>query len=154
MRTIKSASVTQSCRDNLNGNFNDLETAAVRDVSISYAASATTDGIEATITVLDANGVAIPAVHSLHVWISRDATGAGLTNTSASGALTAATGVIHSALTAKKAVLAVTAATGVLKLLLVDSANTVGERFCVANPVNGKAIVGPACVVTDYQGGA
>lgn len=123
-------------------------------VSISYAASATTDGIEATLTVLDAAGVAIDAIHTLEVWISDDADGSGLTATSASGALTAATGTILTALTAKKHVIANTNSSGVLTLLLVDSANTAGERFCCKNPLNGKAIVGSATVAGDYEGGA
>ena len=124
------------------------------DVTIAYAASATTDGVEATFTVKDAAGVAIDATHNLECWISDDADGSGLTATSASGALTAATGTILTALTAKKHVSANTDANGVLTLLLVDSANTAGERFCVKNPVSGKIIVGDATVAGDYEGGA
>ena len=121
--------------------------------SVSYAASATTDGIEATFTVLDGEGVAIAAIHNLECWISDDADGSGLTATSASGALTAATGTILSAHTAKKHVSANTAATGILTLLLVDSANTAGERFCCKVPSNGKILVGDATVAGDYEGG-
>lgn len=126
---------------------------AAANVTISYAASGTTDGIEATFTVVDAAGTAIDAIHTLECWISDDADGSGLTATSASGALTAATGTILTALTAKKHVSANTDANGVLTLLLVDSANTAGERFCVKNPVTGKAIVGDATVAGDYEGG-
>lgn len=124
------------------------------DVTISYAASGTTDGIEATFTVVDTAGTAIAAIHNLAVHISDDADGSGLTATSASGALTAATGTILTALTAKKHVLANTDANGVLTLLLVDSANTAGERFCVAHPNTGRLIVGDATVAGDYEGGA
>ena len=127
---------------------------SANSVSIAYAASATTDGIEATYTVLDAAGVAIDAIHNLEVYISDDADGSGLTATSASGALTAAAGTILTAHTAKKHVNANTNASGVLTLLLVDSANTAGERFCVRNPFNGKIIVGDATVAGDYEGGA
>lgn len=123
------------------------------NVTISYAASATTDGIEATFTVVDAAGVAIDAIHSLDCWVSDDSDGSGLTATAASGALTAAAGTILTAHTAKKHVSANTNSSGVLTLLLVDSANTAGERFCVKNPVNGKIIVGDATVGTDYEGG-
>lgn len=123
-------------------------------VTISYAASATTDGIEATYTVVDAAGTAIAAIHNLECWISDDADGSGLTATSASGALTAAVGTILSAHTAKKHINANTDANGVLTLLLVDSANTAGERFCVRNPVNGRIIVGDATVAGDYEGGS
>lgn len=124
------------------------------NVTIAYAASSTTDGIEATLTVVDADGSAIAAVHSLEVWIADAADGIDLTSTSASGALTAATGSIKTALTAKKHVLVNTAATGVAVLLLVDSANTAGERFVVAHPTTGAAIIGAATVAGDYEGGA
>lgn len=123
------------------------------NVTVSYAASVTTDGIEATYTVVDAAGVAIDAIHTLECWISDDADGSGLTATAASGALTAAAGTILTAHTAKKHVTANTNSSGVLTLLLVDLANTAGERFCVKNPVNGKIIVGAATVATDYEGG-
>lgn len=129
-------------------------TLSALSVTIAYAASATTDGIEATYTVVDADGDAVEAIHTLNCWISDDADGSGLTATSASGALTAATGTILTALTAKKHVIANTDANGVLVLKLVDSANTADERFCVANPANGRAIVGAATVAGDYEGGA
>lgn len=135
------------------GELNMLDDTA-NNVTISYAASATTDGIEATYTVVDAAGTAIDAIHTLDCWISDDADGSGLTATAASGALTAATGTILTAHTAKKHVTANTNASGVLTLLLVDSANTAGERFCVKNPMNSKAIVGDATVAGDYEGGA
>lgn len=133
--------------------LNALDDAATT-VTISYAASATTDGIEATFTVKDAAGTAIDAIHNLECWISDDADGSGLTATAASGALTAAAGTILTALTAKKHVSANTNSSGVLTLLLVDSANTAGERFCCRNPANGKIIVGDATVAGDYEGGA
>jgi hypothetical protein len=127
---------------------------APANVTIAYAASSTTDGIEATLTVVNAAGAAVTGIHNLNVWISDDTDGNGLTATAASGALTAATGTILTALTAKKHVIANTSAAGVLKLLLVDSANTAGERFCVANPLTGKIIVGAASVAGNYEGGA
>ncbi len=123
-------------------------------VTIALAASVTTDGIEATLTVVDGTGTAIAAMHTLEVHISDDTDGNGLTATAASGALTAATGTILTVLTAKKHVIMTTAATGIGKLLLVDSANTVGERFCVRNPFNSRNIVSAAAAVTDYEGGA
>jgi hypothetical protein len=125
----------------------------VSNVTIAYAASVTTDGLEATLTVVDAAGVAIDAVHKLEVFITDDDIGGVLTSTAASGALTASTGAILTALTAKKHVTITTAATGIAVLLLVDSANTAGERFVVVNPVNGKVIVGAETVAGDYEGG-
>lgn len=147
----------------INDNFTELFTdvAAIegqvgtaKNVTISIAASTTTDGVEATLTVVDADGVAVPFRHTLNVWISDDATGDGLTATAASGALTAVTGVILTALTAKKHILANTAATGILKLLLVDNANTAGERFCCTNPINGKLVLGSATTAASYEGGS
>lgn len=119
---------------------------------IAYAASVTTDGLVATITVKDRNGDAIAAIHKLEVFISRASDGAALTTTSASGALTATTGMILSVLTAKKHITATTDANGVLVLLLVDSANTAGEKFVVVMP-HGRIVVGAATVGTNYEGG-
>jgi len=127
---------------------------AVSNVTIAYEASATTDGIEATLTVVDGAGVAIDAVHKLEVFITDDDIGGVLTSTSASGALTAVTGSILSVLTAKKHVTITTAATGIATLLLVDSANTAGERFIVVHPSSGKSIVGASALATDYEGGS
>lgn len=123
------------------------------NVSIVYSTGVGTDDINVTITVLDAAGVAIDAVHRLEVFITDDDIGGVLTSTAASGALTATTGAVLTALTAKKHIIATTAATGILVLNLVDSANTAGERFCVVHPVNGKVIVGDETVATDYEGG-
>jgi hypothetical protein len=103
-----------------------------------------------TITVKDSAGTAIAAVHTLEVFISRSATGQGLTATAASGALTATTGAILTALTAKKHISAVTDANGVLVLSLVDSAKTEGEYFVAVNPVSGKLHVSAATVTADY----
>lgn len=127
---------------------------ACNSVSIEYAAGVPTDAMDITITVLDAEGDAIKAIHTLEVYISDDADGSGLTATSASGALSQLTGKILTVLTAKKHVIANTDANGVLKFVLVDSANTAGERFCVKHPVTGKVIVGDATVAGDYEGGA
>lgn len=130
-----------------------VSTPAIASVTVAYAASATTDGIEATLTVKNADGATIAASHVLEVFISTDADGIGLTATAASGALTAVTGAILSVLTAKKHVSCVTAATGILTLKLVDSANTAGERFCVKNPLTSKVIAGAATVAGNYEGG-
>lgn len=123
-------------------------------VTIAYSAGNSTDELNATITVKDAANATIAAIHCLEVWISDDTNGSGLTATAASGALTAETGVILTALTAKKHIIATTADTGILVLSLVDSANTVGERVVVKNPVNGKIIVGDATAAANYEGGA
>lgn len=122
-------------------------------VDIAYAASATTDGIEATYTVQDVDGDTLTGDFVLECWVSDQTDGIGLTGTAASGALTAAAGAIHTAHTAKKHVTAV-AEDGVLTLLLVDSANTADEYFCCKHPVTGAVIVGPATAAGDYEGGS
>ena len=123
------------------------------NVTIAYAASVTTDGIEATFTVTDRSGTTIAAIHTLDIHVSDDADGSGLTATAASGALTAATGTILTALTAKKHAIVNTAVTGIATLLLVDSANTADERFVCKNPSTSRPIVGAATVAGDYEGG-
>ena len=154
-RSLDSAGGVLHAEDRRDINDMFTQVGKIAGATIAYAAHAsTTDGLVATITLVDPDGATVTGVHALDVWISRDAAGIGVTATSASGTLTATTGAILSAVTAKKHVKAVTAATGILVLLLVDSANTTGERFCVANPVSGAAIVGPAALVTDYEGGA
>ena len=40
-------------------------------VTIAYAASVTTDGIEATLTVTDRAGNTIAGLHNIEAWISR-----------------------------------------------------------------------------------
>jgi hypothetical protein len=161
-KVIRSASVIGHTRKTLNDNFDEVyaDVAALQStapiihwVDISYAASTTTDGLEATLSVKNSLGGTIASSHVLEVWISRDADGSGLTNTSASGALTAVTGKILTALTEKKHIIG-TCVNGVLKLLLVDSANTAGERFCVRHPVSQTIIYGTACTAAHYEGGA
>ena len=112
--------------------------------TIALAASATTDGIDITITARDA------AVQNFEFWVSEAATGAGLTADSASGALTASTGAILTALTAKKHVIAQTNASGSCVMTLVDSANPTDQYFCIAT-AGGMAIVSAASG-TNWQG--
>jgi hypothetical protein len=155
-QTITSVSVSGMAREKINDNFEELYSVvgtAPVSVTVALAASTTTDGVEATFTVLDSAGAAVSGIHTLNVWVSDDTDGSGLTSTAASGALTAATGTILTALTAKKHVLANTSSAGVLKLLLVDDANTVGERFCCTNPTTGKIVVSAATTAASYEGG-
>ncbi len=128
------------------------ENAEVASVSIALAASATTDGMEATITCLDASGARIPRMQKLEVWISESATGAGLTADSYSGAVTAATGTILTALTAKKHLSIVTAASGIAVILAVDSANPTDQYVAAAIP-NGRVFVSGASG-TNWEGAA
>lgn len=117
------------------------------------SAGAATDEMDITITVKDAAGETIAAVHQLEVWITDSATAYTLTATAASGALTAVDGGIITALTAKKHIVCVTPATGIINLSLVDSVNTAGEIICVKLP-NGSFSVSAASVAGSYEGGA
>ncbi len=114
------------------------------DIDIALAAGAATDEMEVTITVKDKDGNPIAAVHNLEFWFSESAAGIGLTGDSYSGALTAKTGAILTALTAKKHAIVTTAATGIAKLSIVDSANPVDQYACVKSPVTGRIHVSAA----------
>lgn len=121
-----------------------------KTVTIGAPTAGAANTTTCTLTVTDAAGAAVAAIHTLDVWVSDDADGNGLTATAASGTLTATAGTILTALTAKKHIRANTSATGVLTLALVDSAKTQGERFCCANPTTGQIVVGAATVTASY----
>lgn len=127
------------------------ENAVVHSVSIALAASATTDGMDVTLTCLDAAGNRIPRMHALEVWISESAIGAGLTADSYSGTVTAATGTVLTALTAKKHFLLVTAASGIAVLTAVDSANPTDQYVAAKNPMTGRVHVSGASG-TNWEG--
>ena len=131
--------------------LNTLDNAIATAVPV-LTAGATTDEMDITISVKDAAGSIIAAVHVLEVWITDSATAYTLTGTSASGALTAIDGGIITAHTAKKHITCVTPATGVINLSLVDNSNTAGEIVCVKLP-NGGFSVSAASVGTSYEGG-
>jgi len=104
------------------------------NATIALAAGAT-NSIDATITMVDMAGTTVTGVHEVEVFITESNTGAlGLTADSASGALTASTGVVLTALTAKKHITAVTDVNGVLVLNLVDSAKPADQYFAVKRP--------------------
>lgn len=115
----------------------------VASASIALAAGAT-NSINATITLKDDKGVTIAAVQNIEVYISEASTGIGLTGDSATGNLTASTGTILTALTAKKHIKALTDANGVLVLNLVDSAKPNDQRFVVVVPGTGRLVVSAA----------
>jgi hypothetical protein len=119
--------------------------------SISLAASATTDGLEASYQAVDSRGAAVAGVRPIEAWISEASTGIGLTADSYSGTVTASSGSIHTALTAKKHFRGVTNASGLLKLLAVDSANPADQYFCATNP-NGESVVVSAVSGTNWEG--
>lgn len=124
---------------------------SAKTVTVAIAASATTDGMDITITAKDAADATLDAVHALEVWMSEDASGIGLTADTYSGDLTASVGSILTALTAKKHWSVVTAATGIFTGTLVDSANPADQYVAVKNPFNGKVVVS-AVSGTNWEG--
>lgn len=128
------------------------ENALPASISIALAASATTDGMEATITVLDAAGVRIPRSFMLDVYISESEAGDGLTADDYSGDVTAVTGTILEATTAKKKFHVKTAASGIAVILAVDSANPADQYVAAALP-NGRVFVS-AVSGTNWEGAA
>lgn len=123
----------------------------VATVSIALAASATTDGMDITITMLDAAGVAIDAVQAFEWWISEAATGIGFTGDTYSGDVTMSVGTESEEIVSKKHYRALTAATGIATITAVDSANPVDQYIAVKHPVTGKVIVSEASG-TNWEG--
>lgn len=106
---------------------------------------------EVTITIKDARGVAIAGVFNFDVWLSDAATGAGLTGTTASGAVAAkaASGTDLVTLVSKKALRVQSLGTGVYILSITDSAKT-GFYVCVQVPGLGKTIISDVLVTGNY----
>lgn len=121
--------------------------------TIALARSLTTDGMQITVTFKDGLGATVADVIAFEMWMSEDANGIGLTADAYSGTLTAGTGAILTALTAKKHVSAVTAATGIAVFTLVDSANPVDQYVAVKNPLNG-AVYMSAISANNWEGAA
>lgn len=113
--------------------------AKVDSFTVALAAGAA-NTMTITITAVDATGATVAKVVPFEFWISEAATGIGLTADSFSGNLTATSGAIHTAITAKKHVLGVTAATGVAVLSLVDTAKP-ADQYCVLAKPDGDGVV-------------
>jgi hypothetical protein len=128
-------------------------TALASTATIALAASSTTDGMDITITVKDAGGDTVAAVHALEFWMSEDDGGVGLTADTYSGDLTASTGAILSALTAKKHWTVATADTGIFAATLVDSANPADQYVAVKKPL-GSGVVVSEVSGTNWEGAA
>jgi predicted RecA/RadA family phage recombinase len=119
-------------------------------ISVAMAAAAGAANVtEVTITVKDAANNTVAAVHHMDVWLSDDAAGEGLTGTTASGTVTnkAASGIVLSTYTAKKALRVQTLKTGVFVLEITDTAKT---AFKVCASLNGKAVVGLTLATGNY----
>jgi len=95
-------------------------------VTIGTPVAASANVTEMAITVVDGAGTAIAGVFNLDVWLSDSADGAGLTATTASGAVAVKTssGVDLSVMVAKKATRVQTLATGIYTLSITDTAKT------------------------------
>ena len=120
--------------------------------SFTFAAAAgASNVVEVTITPRDAVGAALAGVRTLEVWLSDDATGAGLTGTTASGTVFAKSGegTVLTAFTAKKHLSAQTKPAGTLVLQITDTAKT-GFFVCVRNPSSGLVSVSNQLVTANY----
>lgn len=116
--------------------------------TFGYAAGAA-NVTEVTITVKDAAGNTVAAVHNFDLWLSDDADGQGLTGTTASGAVAAkaASGVDLQVYTAKKAQRVQSLKTGVYILAITDTAKT-AFKPCVQ--IGGRTVVGAALAAGNY----
>lgn len=122
----------------------------VHHFDIALAKSATTDGMAITITAKDRNGDTVLGKTRFEMWISEDSGGMGLTDDTYSGTVTAATGAVLTALTAKKHIIGVTAATGIAVITAVDSANPTDQYVAVANPDGSITVSGASG--TNWEG--
>jgi hypothetical protein len=104
---------------------------------------------EVTITVKDYDGNTVAGTHMLDIWLSDAASGAGLTGTSASGAVAAkaASGVDFQIYSAKKAWRVQTLATGVYILSITDSAKT---AFYPCASIDNATVVGTVLATANY----
>jgi len=119
--------------------------------TIGLAKSSTTDGMDITITLKQSSGATLGAIQTFIVFMSETNTGTGLTADTYSGDLTASTGTILQALTAKKAWLVTTAASGIFAATLVASANPTDQYVVVVHPLSGQHIVSAASG-TNWEG--
>lgn len=131
--------------------MDDNEVDMANNVTIAIAASATTDGMDITVTVVDGQGNTVTGVRELIMHMSEAATGAGLTGDTYSGDLTATTGAILGALTAKKAWVVQTAASGIFAATLVASANPADQYVAVKKPMSAELVVS-AVSGTNWEG--
>ena len=115
------------------------------------AAAGSTNIAEVTVTVKDGAAGTIASVHNFDLWLSDAATCAGLTGTTASGAVAAkaASGVDLATYTAKKALRIQTLATGVYVLSITDAAKS-GFYVCGQVPGTGKSVASAQLVTGNY----
>ena len=119
-------------------------------VAITNAVGASANIANVTFQVQDVAGNAIAGVFNLDVWLSDAATGAGLTATTASGGIAAASsgGTVLGVETTSKAVFAQTNTSGAFVLAITDTAKT---GFYPAASLNTTATVGAQLTTASYH---
>lgn len=103
------------------------EALGVRKLSASFAFTAGASNVaEVAISVVDKDAVVVPGIRTFTLWLSDNATGKGLTGTTASGTVTVKTssGAVIGTLTTKMALVVQTLESGIFTLEITDSAKT------------------------------
>lgn len=120
--------------------------------SISFTPAAGASNVcEVTLQVNDAAAAALSGVFNFDLWLSDASSGAGLTGTTASGAVAAkaASGIDLATYTAKKALRVQTKADGTYILSITDSSKT-GFYVCAQLPTTGAAQVSAQLETGNY----
>lgn len=120
--------------------------------NLTFAAAAgATNVAEVTVTVKGGSGATVAETFNFDLWLSDAATCAGLTGTTASGAVAAksASGVDIDTQVAKKALRVQTLATGVYILSITDTAKT-GFYVCGQVPGTGRSVASAQLVTANY----
>lgn len=123
--------------------------AGIATTATIVAVASTANVSLVTFTLKDFEGNTVAEVRMLDIWLSDAATGAGLTATTASGAVAAAaaSGADIGTLTTKKALRVQTLATGLYTLSITDTAKT--GFFPCAQLASGT-VVGAQMVTASY----
>jgi hypothetical protein len=133
------------------GSISKIGGAAIPENFTFAPAAGAANVCEVTIQPRDGAGNALAGIRNLELWLSDAATGAGLTGTTASGAVAVKSneGTDLTDLAAKKHKLVQTKAAGTYVLSITDSAKT-GFYVCVRHPVTGVPIVSAQLQTADY----
>ncbi len=131
------------------GNIPGLKGAGIpTNVGITNAAGGTQYYCAVTFQVQDIYGNPVKAVFDYDITLSDAATGAGLTGTTASGGISATTGIVLVVLTAAKALRVQTDANGKFVLQIIDSSKTAFYPVAFFEKV---AIVGAQLTTSSYH---
>jgi len=123
-----------------------LATGEVAALTVA-AAAGTSNVCNVTVQLKDGDGANLTRRELINFWLSDEAAGAGVTGTTASGTVTATTGVDIGVITAKKVLTVLTDATGKAVIAITDSAKT--QFYCCAS-VAGKAPVVDRALTAKY----